>query len=93
MRCEHHISPEWRKSSYSGHGDDQGGSSCIEVLAAWRKSSYSSAGDDDGSDNCLEVNDAAPAHIHVRDSKRRNPSGPVLTVPSSSWAAFLRTLR
>ncbi|MFI9305271.1 DUF397 domain-containing protein [Streptomyces triculaminicus] len=71
MRCEHHISPEWRKSSYSGHGDEQGGSSC------------------------LEVNDTTPTtHIHIRDSKRRQrPGGPVLTVPSSSWTAFLRTLR
>ncbi|MEU1373846.1 DUF397 domain-containing protein [Streptomyces triculaminicus] len=66
MRCEDHISPEWRKSSYSGHGDDQGGGSC------------------------LEVNDTTPTHVHIRDSKRQRP---VLTVPSSSWTAFLRTLR
>ncbi|GHC75054.1 hypothetical protein GCM10010507_63080 [Streptomyces cinnamoneus] len=57
----------------------------------WRKSSYSSAGDEDGSDNCLEVNDTSPAHIHVRDSK--DPHGPVLTLPSSSWAALLHALR
>ncbi|MFI9236206.1 DUF397 domain-containing protein [Streptomyces sp. NPDC053079] len=67
MRCEQHISPGWQKSSYSGHGDDQGGSSC------------------------LEVNDTTPAHIHVRDSKC--PQGPVLTLPSSSWASFLTALR
>lgn len=91
MSCEQHISPGWRKSSYSGHGDDQGGSSCLEVLATWRKSTYSGAGDENGGGNCLEVNDTAPTHIHVRDSK--HPQGPVLTLPSSSWAALLGTLR
>lgn len=58
-------------------------------IPGWRKSSYS--GPDNG--DCLEVNGTAPAHIRIRDSKRRNPSGPVLTVPSASWAAFLGTLR
>lgn len=88
MRSEDHIS--WRKSSYSGAGDENGGSNCLEVLAAWRKSRYSDVGDEQGGDNCLEVNDTAPTHIQVRDSKRQRH---VLTVPSSSWTAFLRTLR
>ncbi|MEU7131942.1 DUF397 domain-containing protein [Streptomyces sp. NPDC046261] len=60
-------------------------------ISEWRKSSYSSAGDDDGGDNCLEVNDLIPTHIRIRDSK--NPHGPVLTLPSSSWAALLIALR
>ncbi|MFI1972764.1 DUF397 domain-containing protein [Streptomyces cinnamoneus] len=57
----------------------------------WRKSSYSSAGDEDGSDNCLEVNDTHPTRIRVRDSKLTH--SPVLTVPSSSWSAFVALLR
>ncbi|MCA6093032.1 DUF397 domain-containing protein [Streptomyces sp. SCA3-4] len=57
----------------------------------WRKSSYSSAGDDDGSDNCLEVNATSPAHIRVRDSK--DPHGPILTLPLSSWSSFVAALR
>jgi hypothetical protein len=49
--------------------------------AHWKKSSYSG----DGS-NCVEIA-AAPATIHVRDSK--NTGGPHLTVAPSAWAAFL----
>lgn len=43
----------WRKSSYSGSGDD-----CVEV--GWRKSSYSAS-----SDNCVEVGQ----NVGIRDSK------------------------
>lgn len=47
----------------------------------WKKSSYSG----DGS-NCLEIA-AAPATVHVRDSK--NTGGPLLAVAPEAWAAFL----
>ncbi|MEU1312828.1 DUF397 domain-containing protein [Streptomyces cinnamoneus] len=89
MRSEDCIS--WRKSSYSGAGDENGGSNCLEVLAAWRKSSYSGHGDDQGGSSCLEVNDTSPAHILVRDSKRVH--GPVLTLSPSSWSSFVAALR
>ena len=49
---------------------------------SWYKSSYS--GSDGG--NCVEVARTVAA-VHVRDSKERR--GPVLTVPSAQWAAFL----
>ncbi|MEU2080496.1 DUF397 domain-containing protein [Streptomyces albus] len=49
---------------------------------AWRKSSYS--GSDGG--NCLEVAQT-PGRVHVRDSKEQR--GPVLSVPSGQWAAFI----
>jgi len=52
----------------------------------WFKSSYSGS----GGGNCVEV---APevATIHVRDSKDRR--GPVLSVPSHQWAAFIERVR
>jgi hypothetical protein len=50
-------------------------------ILTWQKSTYSP----DGS-NCVEIA-AAPATIHVRDSK--NTGGPHLTVAPSAWAAFL----
>ncbi|WP_308103126.1 DUF397 domain-containing protein [Streptomyces sichuanensis] len=53
----------------------------------WRKSSHS--GPDNG--DCVEV-DNGPTRVRVRDSKQR-ADGPVLTLPSSSWAALLDTLR
>ena len=72
----------WRKSSYSG---DTGGQ-CVECAplgsADWRKSTYS--GSDGG--ECIEVADLAP-HIAVRDSK--NPTGPVLTLAPTAFAAFV----
>lgn len=68
----------WRKSSYSA---SEGGA-CVEVAYEWRKSSYSS---DEGGD-CIEVA-TCPHAIHVRDSK--NPTGPVLTLSATAWAAFL----
>ncbi|WP_431980170.1 DUF397 domain-containing protein [Streptomyces qinglanensis] len=52
---------------------------------SWLKSSYS--GSDGG--NCVEVAQA-PATVHVRDSKDRR--GPVLSVSSTQWAAFVQRL-
>ncbi|MBO0656905.1 DUF397 domain-containing protein [Streptomyces triculaminicus] len=57
------------------------------ATAKWRKSSYSNGGDA----NCVEVADNIPSAVPVRDSKR--PQGPTLTLPPSSWASFLDTLR
>jgi hypothetical protein len=50
--------------------------------AEWRKSSRSGTGP-----NCVEVAPVGPLTA-VRDSK--NPTGPTLTYPVSSWMAFLR---
>ncbi|MFE9331915.1 DUF397 domain-containing protein [Streptomyces sp. NPDC006925] len=52
---------------------------------SWFKSSYSGP---EGGD-CLEVAQA-PAVVYVRDSKERR--GPVLSVPSTQWAAFVAQL-
>ncbi|WP_103502435.1 MULTISPECIES: DUF397 domain-containing protein [unclassified Streptomyces] len=52
----------------------------------WRKSSYSNG---DGG-NCVEVADNIPGVLPVRDSK--NPTGPALAFPHTSWTAFLTTL-
>ncbi|MEV4540176.1 DUF397 domain-containing protein [Micromonospora echinaurantiaca] len=49
--------------------------------ATWRKSTRSSSHD------CVEVADNLPGVVLVRDSK--DPSGPVLTVGSRSWRAFV----
>ncbi|MFI1970274.1 hypothetical protein BLA24_28040 [Streptomyces cinnamoneus] len=54
----------------------------------WRKSSYCGSGAE-GTDDCLEVADDITGLVPVRDSK--NPQGPTLVFPASSWAAFLRT--
>jgi hypothetical protein len=73
---------EWRKSSRSG---DNGGN-CVEVATVWRKSSRS--GDNGGA--CVEV--ARNLHgVAVRDSK--NPRGPVLTVESAGWRAFIADVK
>jgi hypothetical protein len=66
---------EWRKSSRSTSV-----SNCVEV--AWRKSSWSTS-----EANCVEVASMAPLTA-VRDSK--NPDGPTLAFPVSSWTTFLR---
>jgi hypothetical protein len=66
---------EWRKSSRSTSI-----SNCVEV--AWRKSSRSGGGP-----NCVEVASGGQLTA-VRDSK--NPAGPTLAFPVSSWAEFLR---
>ncbi|NBE54654.1 DUF397 domain-containing protein [Streptomyces sp. YC537] len=56
------------------------------VLSGWRKSSYS--GGDQGS--CVEVLDGVPTTVPVRDSK--NPDGPALLIPKSSWTSFVTAL-
>ncbi|WP_073951942.1 DUF397 domain-containing protein [Streptomyces kebangsaanensis] len=56
--------------------------------AQWRKSSYSGSTGGD----CVEVADNCPAGaLPVRDSK--NPSGPVVTVGTAAWQAFVDGLR
>jgi Domain of unknown function (DUF397) len=52
----------------------------------WRKSSYSGGGN---GNSCVELANVADVTA-VRDSK--NPSGPVLTLPSVTWRGFLRGL-
>ncbi|MEU0524739.1 DUF397 domain-containing protein [Streptomyces niveus] len=54
--------------------------------AQWRKSSYSNG---DGGD-CIEVADGHPGVIPVRDSK--TPTGPVLLLTPTAWAAFVRSV-
>ncbi|MDJ1134126.1 DUF397 domain-containing protein [Streptomyces iconiensis] len=57
--------------------------------AVWRKSSYSSNGG-----ACIEAAaDLAVSHgvVPVRDSK--NPDGPVLTVSTAAFAAFVGAVR
>jgi hypothetical protein len=72
----------WRKSTYSGNGND-----CVEVAAIWRKSSYSNDGGD-----CVEVASAVrPEVVAVRDSK--DPDGPKLTFTPDVWTAFAATVR
>lgn len=68
---------EWRKSSRSTDAPN-----CVEVAWTWRKSSRSS-----DAPNCVEVasNGAVTA---VRDSKQ--PAGPVLAFPVTSWMEFVR---
>jgi Domain of unknown function (DUF397) len=66
----------WQKSSYSGTNGN-----CVEV--GWRTSSYSV------NHGCVQVAPAL-ADTLVRDSK--DPEGPALTVPTTTWQAFLRTL-
>ncbi|MDH2388190.1 DUF397 domain-containing protein [Streptomyces sp. HNM0663] len=48
----------------------------------WCKSRYS--GDESGA--CVGVA-TRPSDVHIRDSK--NPDGPMLTVYTASWAAFV----
>ncbi|GAA1961153.1 DUF397 domain-containing protein [Kitasatospora viridis] len=54
--------------------------------AQWRKSTYSQNGG-----NCVEVATNFPGTAPVRDSK--DPEGPSLTFPSSSFATFLTALK
>ncbi|MEV0647589.1 DUF397 domain-containing protein [Phytomonospora sp. NPDC050363] len=51
----------------------------------WRKSSFSP----NNGGNCVEVGTTAET-VAIRDSK--HVPGPILTVPASDWAGFLRTL-
>lgn len=68
---------EWRKSSRSSSAPN-----CVEVAWTWRKSSRSTA-----AANCVEV--ASDGQVTaVRDSKQ--PSGPILAFPISSWVEFVR---
>ncbi|MFB7759265.1 DUF397 domain-containing protein [Streptomyces xiamenensis] len=53
----------------------------------WRRSSHSNQ---DGG-QCLEVADGHPGVMPVRDSKW--PDGPVLTLASAPWSAFVAALR
>ncbi|BBJ44851.1 hypothetical protein SSPO_075690 [Streptomyces antimycoticus] len=55
--------------------------------ASWHKSSYSS----NGGGECVEVADNLPNIVPVRDSK--DPDGPVLIFPNSSWSAFIASLK
>lgn len=64
----------WHTSSYSGTNGD-----CVEV--GWRTSSYSGT-----NGGCVEIAPTAVL-VHIRDSKNR--TGPRLTVPTTTWHAFL----
>ncbi|MFF7633813.1 DUF397 domain-containing protein [Kitasatospora sp. NPDC008050] len=55
--------------------------------AAWRKASYSGQ----SSNDCVEVADGFAGVTPVRDSK--DPSGPALVFPASSFAAFVGELK
>jgi hypothetical protein len=77
----------WRKSSYSG-GEGSNGD-CVEVAFApeWRKSTYS--GGEGSNGNCVEVAFTASV-VALRDSKA--PHAGALTLPASTWRAYLATL-
>ena len=53
----------------------------MEAAGAWTKSSASS-----GNGNCVEAR-VTVSGVNLRDSK--DPDGPVLSVPSEAWTAFL----
>ena len=53
--------------------------------AVWRRSSRSSA-----TANCVEMAAAGPA-VGVRDSK--DPDGPVLMLPATSWTHFVAAIK
>lgn len=55
--------------------------------ARWRKSSYSNT----NGGECVEITEDFPGVVPVRDSK--NPHGPALLVPATSWTAFLTALK
>jgi|HubBroStandDraft_6_1064221.scaffolds.fasta_scaffold00062_4 hypothetical protein len=69
---------DWRKSSHSFSNGD-----CAEV-ASWRKSAHSNG------TNCAEAGTCTHG-VAVRDSK--DPDGPVLTFPGSTWGRFLAEVR
>ncbi|MFI0257517.1 DUF397 domain-containing protein [Streptomyces sp. NPDC017056] len=79
----------WRKSSYS----NTNGGNCVEIAedfigaAHWHKSSHSNT----NGGSCVEVADDLPGTVPVRDSK--NPHGRILTFPSTSWGAFIASLK
>jgi hypothetical protein len=55
--------------------------------AIWRKSSYSSA----NGGACVEVARNLPGVVAVRDSK--DPAGPRLTLPPTTWRDFTHQVR
>jgi len=76
----------WRKSSFSGDGDN--GEGCVEVAPVWRTSSFS--GDQDNGNGCVEVAPVATG-IAVRDTKDRTLAPHVY--PGSTWTALLAAVR
>lgn len=79
------VSPNWRKSSYSGQS---GGSSCVEIGSIpWRKSTYSNNGGVD----CVEAGQV-PGAVLVRDTTQRG-AGPVLRLAPADWERFARAVR
>ncbi|MFI2078558.1 DUF397 domain-containing protein [Streptomyces triculaminicus] len=56
------------------------------AFATWRKSSYSQ-----GQYECVEVADGFPHHVPVRDSK--NPVGPALILPNTTWLSFTEAVK
>ncbi|MEV7779882.1 DUF397 domain-containing protein [Kitasatospora sp. NPDC088351] len=54
--------------------------------ALWRKSSYSGGGG-----ACIETAEGYINVVPVRDSK--DPSGPALLFPASSWQSFVAAVR
>lgn len=59
---------------------------CPMTTTTWFKSSYSGNGG-----NCIEVSPDLPTTVPVRDSK--DPHGPTLVFPSSSFAAFVAGIK
>jgi hypothetical protein len=60
----------------------------MEILEwRWRKSSYSG----NGGGNCVEVACDPPRAVAVRDSKDLH--GPVLTIDSAGWRAFIAAVK
>lgn len=57
-----------------------------QATVTWRKSTRSN-----GSGNCVEVADGLPGVVGLRDSK--DPTGPALAFPPSSWMAFIRAVK
>ncbi|MDH6139588.1 hypothetical protein P3T35_001588 [Kitasatospora sp. GP30] len=55
------------------------------TAAEWYKSSYSNH-----QSNCVELSLTAHA-VPVRDSK--DPEGPALTFPQTSWTAFVNSIK
>ncbi|MGO4749578.1 DUF397 domain-containing protein [Streptomyces sp. 2MCAF27] len=57
------------------------------TIKTWRKSSYSNG---DGG-HCVEVADNVLGVVPVRDSK--DPHGPALAFPVSSWSSFISAVK
>ncbi len=54
--------------------------------AVWRRSSHST-----GTNNCVETAPIASGLLALRDSKA--PTGPVLLLSPTAWAAFVEAVR